>query len=106
MFDSCLVSVIVAGKSLEGERDYGEQALTTPTFQRSHFRCGVVRMVLVSVKVQGAKRMCFSERQKSCLHDRQKPICTQPTKITDSVYGCFVMARIAFHKSKSLASIK
>ena len=47
----------------EGEQDYGEQTLASPTFQRSHFRIGVVHTVLVSVKVQGAKGMFLSEMQ-------------------------------------------
>ena len=47
-----LVFVICASEILEGERDYNEQTLATPTFQRMHFLRGVVNMVLVIVKVQ------------------------------------------------------
>ena len=35
---------------LKGERDYGEQTLATPKFQRSHVRRGVVNMILMMVK--------------------------------------------------------
>ena len=47
IIDSRLVSVEAARTVLEGERDYGEQALATPTLQRSHVLRGVVHMLLV-----------------------------------------------------------
>ena len=59
----------------EGERDYGEQTLATPTLQRSHVLRGVVHMFLVQVKVQCVKSMILSINQTSCLHDHQKHIC-------------------------------
>ena len=45
----------------------------------------------------------FSERQTSCLYMHQRPICARP-KNSYSVFHCFVRARIAFQKSKRLAS--
>ena len=53
------VFVVAASAILEGERDYSEQTLATPTLQRSHVLRGVVDMCLVSVKEQGAKRSFF-----------------------------------------------
>ena len=52
MLNSRLVFVIGASAILEGERDYSEQTLATPTLQRSHFLRGVVNMVLIIVKMQ------------------------------------------------------
>ena len=78
IFHYRLVFVIAVSTILEGERDYGEQALATPALQRSHFLRGVVNMVLVHAKVQCAKNKFVSERQKSCLYIHQKPICAQP----------------------------
>ena len=62
IFDSRLVFVVAASTILEGERDYGEQTLATPTLQRSHVLRGVVHMVLVKVKVQGVKSMFFKHQ--------------------------------------------
>ena len=62
IYDSRSVFVVVVIKHLEGERDYGQQALATCTFLRSHFRRGVVHMILVHVEVQGVKSMsCFNQ---------------------------------------------
>ena len=36
MFNDLSVLVVAVSTILEGERDYGEQALATPTLQRSH----------------------------------------------------------------------
>ena len=47
-----LAFVIGASAILEGERDYSEQTLATPTLLRMHFLRGVVNVVLVVVKVQ------------------------------------------------------
>ena len=66
-FDDRWVFVIVVmnkKQNLEEERDYGQRALATYTFLRSHFRRGDVNMVLGSVKVQGVKSQFFSKRQK------------------------------------------
>ena len=104
MFDSRSVSVVAEIAILEGERDYSEQALTTPTLQRSHFLRGVVNTVLVSVKVQGVRSMFLNKSQKICLYVHQKPICAQPTNTHILYFIVFVMAGIALHKSKHLAS--
>ena len=104
-FASPSVFAVVVDKTLEGERDYDEHTLATPTFQRSHFRIGVVNMGLLSVKVQGAKSMLFIGRQNMCLYAPQKHNCAQQ-KTTVSVFHCLVMARIAFKKSKRLAPTK
>ena len=56
----CLYSS--SSENLEGERDYGQQTLATCTFLSSQFRRGVVHMVLVRVKVQGVKSMCFQQK--------------------------------------------
>ena len=80
-FNSRSVFVVAVSAILEGERDYSEQPLATPTLSRSHFLRGVVNMVLVSVKVQGVKDKCFSARQKSGLYMHQKPIRAQPKKL-------------------------
>ena len=95
--------IAAASRILEGERYYGEQTLATRTLQRLQFLRGVVNMVIVCVKVQGAKSNCFSEILNSCLWIRQKLICAKQ-KQTDSVFHYFVMTRIAFHKSKRLPS--
>ena len=57
IFNSRFVFVIAAGRIPQGERDYSEHTLATPTLQRSHCLRGVVNMVLVRVKVDGAKSM-------------------------------------------------
>ena len=49
------VFVTAVGAILEGERDYSEQILATPTLQRSHVLGGVVNIVLVSLKVRGVE---------------------------------------------------
>ena len=51
VFYSRSVFVIATSRILEGERDYGEETLATPTLQRLHVLRGVVNMVVVSVKV-------------------------------------------------------
>ena len=63
---------VVDGAILEGERDYSEQTLATPTLQRSHFLRGVVHMFLVRVKVKGVNSLCLSINQNSCLYVHQK----------------------------------
>ena len=73
-FDSRSVFVAVVIKNLEGERDYGQQTLATWTFQRSHFRRGVVHWVLVFVKVQGVNN-CVCRSVKRCLYFCQKHTC-------------------------------
>ena len=105
MFNFRSVFVAAVSRILEGERDYGDQTLATPTLQRSHILRGVVNMVLVTVKVQGTKRICFSERMKSCLCIHREPMCAQPKNIIFSI-SFFVMARIALHNTKRLASTK
>ena len=50
MFDSRSMFVSVVIKNLKEERDYGRQTL-------ANFRRGVVRIVLVNVKVQGLNRL-------------------------------------------------
>ena len=74
-FDSCTVFVEAVGTIREGERDYGEQTLATPTLQRSHFLRGVVHMVLVKAIVQGVKSKLFSINVKSCSYVHQNHIC-------------------------------
>ena len=49
------VFLVSARTILEGERDYGEQALATPTLQRLYVLHGVVNVALVRVKVQCEK---------------------------------------------------
>ena len=56
MFDDCSVFVVVVIKNRERERDDGQRTLATCTFLKSQFRCGVVNMLLVHVRVQGVKR--------------------------------------------------
>ena len=67
-------------RNLEGERDYGEHTLATPTLQRLHVLCGRVNIVLARVKVQGAKSMFLKEKQTSCLYIHQKHSFAQPEK--------------------------
>ena len=58
--------IIAARWILEGERDYGDQTLATPTLQRAHVFRGVVHVVLVSVKVQCVKsEFCLWQAEKS-----------------------------------------
>ena len=59
-----LVFVVGASAILEGERDYSEQTLATPTLQRMQFLCGVANMILVSVKVQCVKVKFLVESRK------------------------------------------
>ena len=56
-------------KNLEGERDHGRQTLATCTFLRSHVRRGVVKMVLVNVKMQGVKSRLYSTDTSKCVFD-------------------------------------
>ena len=58
IFNDRSVFVVAASALREGERDYSEQTLATPTLQISHFLRGVVNLVLVRVKVQGVN-ICF-----------------------------------------------
>ena len=51
MFNSRLVFVACASAILEGERDYSEQTLASPTFQRMYCLRGVVNMYPMNVKV-------------------------------------------------------
>ena len=102
MFDSRSVCVVVTNK-IEGERDYGEQALATPTLQRSHCLRGVVNMVLVCVKVQAAKRV-FSMKDRTVVYKFTRTLFVHNQNKSDFVFHCFVLSRIAFHKSKRLAS--
>ena len=55
IFNSRSVFIVAARRILDGERDYGEQTLATPTLRRLHFLRGVVHICLVSVKVHGVK---------------------------------------------------
>ena len=48
MLNYRLVFVASTGAILEGERDYSEQTLATPTLQRMHVLRGDVNMVLVN----------------------------------------------------------
>ena len=103
-FNSRSVFVVAVIRILEGERDCGQQALVTPTFQRSHFVPRSRTYVSCPVRVQCVKSMfLLCEKQKSGFYMHHKPICAQRKK-TVSVFHCFVMARIAFHKNIRLAS--
>ena len=97
--------VLTVSRILEGKRGYGEQTLATPTLQRLHFLRGVLISVLVRVKVQGAKSMVFSEKQKSGLCIHQNHNCAQQTN-PDCAFHCFVRTRIAFQKRQRLALTK
>ena len=55
IWDYRSVFVVAASAILEGERDYSEQTLATPTLQRMRFLHRVVNMLLASVKVQCVK---------------------------------------------------
>ena len=76
VFNSRSVFVVV-GTILEGERDYGEQTLATPTLQRLHFLRGVANMILVSVKVQGVKStFCWLKTQQLFIHSPEAHLHT------------------------------
>ena len=55
--------VVAAGAILEGERDYSEHTLATPTLERMHVLRGVVNLCLVCVKVQIAKVFFVKSRK-------------------------------------------
>ena len=98
--------IVAARRFLEGERDYGEQALATPTLQRLHVLRGVVHLVLVVVQVQGVKRMFFFVKIRQAVYTITKSIIAHTREITYVVFHCLVMARIVCLKSKRLAFTK
>ena len=66
--------VAAAVTILEGERDYDEQTLATPTLQRSNVHRGVVHPALVNVKGQGVDCILLNMNQTSCLYVHQKHV--------------------------------
>ena len=98
-----LVFVVGASSILEGERDYSEQTLATPTLQRMYFLRGVVNMILVRVEVQGMEVRLLVKSRKD-VYAITRITFAHNNQNSDSALQCFVWARIAFHKIMSLAS--
>ena len=103
IFNSRLVFVIGARAIFEGQRDYSEQTLATPTLQRMHFLRGVVNMVLVHIKVQCVKVRFFMKSRKD-VYTITRITFAHNNQHSYSVLHCFVRAMIAFRIIKSLAS--
>ena len=98
-------SVFVVGASAipEGEQDYSEQTLATPTRQRMHFLRGVINMVLVGVNVQCVK-VRFLGKSRKDVYAITRITFARNSQNSDYVLQWFVKARVAFHKIKMLAS--
>ena len=94
--------IIAARWILEGERDYGDQTLATPTLQRVHVFRGVVYVVLVSVKLQWVKSE-FLVKSRTVVYPITRIAFAHTRQISYSVLRCFVRARIGFHNIQSLA---
>jgi hypothetical protein len=88
---------------LDGERDYSEQTLATPAYQRASVFRGVVNMVLVSVKVQ-CVNMRFLVKSTKAVSTITRITFAHNSQNLDSALLCFLRARIAFHRITSLAS--
>ena len=96
------VYIVAARRILEGEQDYGDQTLATPTLPRLYFLRGLVHPVLVSVKVQCEKSECIVQRRK-VVYTKPRSTLAHNKQHSDYVLHCFARARIAFHKIKSSA---
>ena len=70
------VFVLAVGRILEGERDCGEQALSTPTLQRSHILRGVVNVFFVCVKAQGVKVVSLRKIEQLLIRARETHLRT------------------------------
>ena len=62
---SVFVGVVI--KNLEGERNYGQEALATCTFLRSHFCRAVAYCCLVGVNEQGVKSMVVLQKAETVI---------------------------------------
>ena len=102
VFDYRSVFVVVVITTLEGERDYGEQTLATPTFQRSHVFRGVVNMVFVNVKMQCVKSV-FLVKSRKVVYTIARTTFVHNKQVSYVILHCFLKARIALHKITSLA---
>ena len=65
LFDYRCVFAGSRNQNLEGERDYGQQTCATGSLLRLHLCLEVAHMVLVRVKVQVVKSMCFGKSTNS-----------------------------------------
>ena len=103
IFDYRSVFVVVVSNNLEGDQDYGQQALATCTFMRSHVRRGVASMVLMHVKAQGAKSVLLAKVPND-VSMFTRSIIAHTKQITDCVSHCLVKARIVIMNNKPVAS--
>ena len=78
--------MIRASAILEGERNFSEQTLSTPTLQRSHFLRGVVNVFFVCVKAQGVKVVSLRKIEQLLIRAQETYLRTTHKHNSDSVF--------------------
>ena len=86
LLNSHSVFVVAVNAILEEERDNGEQTLSTPTLQRSHFLRGVVNVFFVCVKAQGVKVVSLRKIEQLLIRAQDTYLRTTHKHNSDSVF--------------------